>query len=141
MGLLRSFVTRHRRVTAAVGLAIVSAGIAGFLWFRPDKLFTTTTVNEALPVVSMPAHPTSSSRAQQVLSTGAFRSLEHPTRGTATIIRLADGDRLVRLERFRTSNGPDVVVALSATPSSNDSLGAYDDTELMVLAHLKGHQR
>jgi Electron transfer DM13 len=140
VGRMRAMVGRHRVAAGVVAGCIVAAGAFAFAWFRPDKLFTTTTVNEALPVVSMPAPGASSPGGREVLSSGAFRSLEHPTRGTASIIRLADGSRIVRLEGFRTSNGPDVVVALSATPSTDDSLSAYDDDALLVLAPLKGNE-
>lgn len=41
--------------------------------------------------------------------------------GTATIYRLADGNRILRFTNFRTSNGPDVHVYLVATDDARDT--------------------
>jgi hypothetical protein len=142
--------------TAMVAALLVFA----LLWFEPWQLFVNTTVNEALPE-SIGRSPAAGGAAQvpgvagtqgspatpgvtepagpRVLSTAAFRSLEHPTSGKATILVLADGKRFVRLEDFRTSSGPDVIVILSSTPPTEDSLGAYDDRALLILGELKGN--
>jgi hypothetical protein len=45
----------------------------------------------------------------------------HPSTGTATIYRLADGDRILRFTNFRTSNGPDVHVYLVAANDAKDT--------------------
>ncbi len=140
---IRSFVSRHRKAVAAVVLAGVALAIFAFLWFRPDTLFRNTRVNEAAPTTA--AQPTQNGAtapaapAAAVVSTGRFRNLEHPTSGTAKIIRLANGSHIVRLENFRTSSGPDVFVALSSTPATEDSWGAYDDDELLLLRTIKGN--
>ena len=42
-----------------------------------------------------------------------FVGQEHETSGTATIIELPDGSRTLRLEGFKTTNGPDLHVWLS----------------------------
>jgi hypothetical protein len=54
------------------------------------------------------------------IATGAFHSNAHETKGSATIYRLADGSRVLRLADFMTSNGPDVRVYLVAAPDVND---------------------
>jgi hypothetical protein len=46
--------------------------------------------------------------------TGRFHSNAHETKGVATIYRLDDGHRALRLTEFSTSNGPDVRVYLVA---------------------------
>jgi hypothetical protein len=43
---------------------------------------------------------------------GAFRSGEHTTRGTARVIRLPDGRRVLTLTDFTTSPGPDLRVRI-----------------------------
>ena len=48
------------------------------------------------------------------LATGQFHSNAHETKGVATIYRLNDGRRALRLTAFSTSNGPDVRVYLVA---------------------------
>ena len=53
------------------------------------------------------------------------------------MIRLADGRRYVRFERFRTSNGPLLRVYLSATPANGPG-GAFDD-RFLDLGALKGN--
>lgn len=132
-GRIRGLLRRHPRAVASVLLAGIALAVFGFLWFRPDKLFTDTTVDEALPTVPAPAAtgsvPATDAPAPTnvVLSTGRFRDLEHPTNGLAKIIRLADGKRIVRLENFSTSSGPDVVVWLSSIPATEDGWRAYDD--------------
>lgn len=144
-GRIGAFVRSHARLIAVAGVIVVGLGIFGFLWFRPDKLFTDTSVDEALPTAPAAGAggspgPTGAPAAQPVvLSSGTFRNLEHETTGTAKIVRLADGSRVVRLERFRTSSGPDVVVILSSTPATEDSWGAYDDGTFVNLGELKGN--
>jgi len=48
------------------------------------------------------------------LATGRFHTNAHRTKGQATIYRLDDGRRVLRLTEFSTSNGPDVRVYLVA---------------------------
>ncbi len=140
----RSLVARHPALTAAVVVSAVAVAIFGFLWFRPDKLFVNTTVNEALP--SAPAPPPAvggttapTAPAPRILSSGSFRSLEHETDGLARLVRLADGRQIVRLEDFQTSNGPDVLVTLSDAPATSGDAGAYDDGEFVSIGGLKAN--
>ena len=143
-GRVRGFVRRHPRSIAAIVLAGVALAIFGFLWFRPDKLLVDSTVDEALPTVQVPAasgdaSPGSAPATNVVLSSGRFRNLEHETTGVAKIIRLADGKRIVRLEGFRTSSGPDVVVWLSSIPATEDGWRAYDDGIFVNLGPLRAN--
>jgi hypothetical protein len=109
-------------------LLAVSGGLA-FLayWFAPWKLFFDATVNEAQAAPDL-----------RVLSTGAFRSLEHETSGTARLLESASGERTLRLDDLRTSNGPDLVVILSPTPATEGSWTAYGEGQLS-LGPLKGN--
>lgn len=70
------------------------------------------------------------------LAAGDFVAAEHATSGRARIIELADGSRFVRLEGLDSSDGPDLVVALSASPSGGD-WGSYDDGRYVGLGDLK----
>lgn len=120
--------------------AAIAALVGGFLWFRPDKIFVEQTVEESAPSgFATPTATASGAGGPAVLSSGAFVSLEHRTSGTAKIIRLADGSRVLRLEGLDTSNGPDLVVYLSpADPDPSDwkkyARGAVD------LGRLKGNR-
>ena len=151
MGRIRALVGRHRAMTAVV-LVVGTAAVAfALFWFQPWKLVVDETVDEPLPsalaVETVPTATASPARGDAspspsgptVLFSGAFRSLEHGTTGTARILRLADGSRIVRIEELNTSNGPDLIVILSATPASEDSWGAYDDGAHVNLGELKGN--
>lgn len=60
-------------------------------------------------------------RAAVQLSSGRFHSGAHETRGLATIYRLSDGSRVLRLTGFATSNGPDVRVYLVRASDATDA--------------------
>jgi Electron transfer DM13 len=87
---------------------------AAWYAFRPERIVTNRVVSEALPATAGPSSP-------QVLESGTFSSGVHPTTGTATIYRLGEGDRILRLSAFKTSNGPDVHVYLVAAENAKDS--------------------
>jgi hypothetical protein len=72
------------------------------------------------------------------LASGTFVDGEHTTTGIATIFRLPDGSRVLRLENFSTSDGPDVDVALSDQTAGGDDWGKYDDGRYVALGDLKG---
>jgi hypothetical protein len=67
------------------------------------------------------AEPVSPTREPAALLSGSFHDGAHETKGMATIYRLADGRRILRLSDFTTSNGPDVRVYLVAAPDATDS--------------------
>jgi hypothetical protein len=128
-----------RRLSIIVAVACVVV-IGALLWFEPWQLFATTTVSEAVPTA--PPDPGGSSDGRSgpsTLSLAPFRSLEHETTGRARILELEDGRTFVRLEDFRTSSGPDLVVLLSDTAATEDSWGAYDDGRTALLGVLKGN--
>ncbi|WP_253887458.1 DM13 domain-containing protein [Actinokineospora diospyrosa] len=129
-------------------VAVVLVAGVGLWLFQPWKLFTRSTVDEALPFVSTTtvasvvataptAVPTTtvSPTGPRVLAEGAFVSQEHPTSGTARVLE-QDGTRILRLEGFSTSDGPDVHVWLSATPAAAD-WKAYNSTRHVALGKLK----
>ena len=71
------------------------------------------------------------------LATGTFISREHETTGTARILRLPDGQQILRLEGFETSNGPALFVYLSQNPADGED-GSFDD-DYLDLGALKGN--
>jgi hypothetical protein len=73
-----------------------------------------------------------------LLSTGSFHSVAHETRGTASIYRLPDGKRVLRLTEFETSNGPDVQVYLVAADDANDN-DTVKQAGFVHVAALKGN--
>ena len=159
---------RNRRgvFLAAVGVFVVLI-IGALAVFQPWKLFVDTTVEEALPAGATEARPsgsapasterrdppttsagsvtsttaaasvTSTSSAPVATSGGPFQSYEHETTGTVRVVQ-ADGKSFLRLEDFTTSNGPDVVVYLSAAPASGPE--HLFGTEPVNLGSLKGNK-
>lgn len=141
---------RHPRRTAAVAALGLAVAVAGFLWFRPDRLFTDDAVNEALPgQAAAPAQAKGDAAAsgedapadaaRVTLAQGRFISLEHQTTGRALVLETEDGRRFLRFEGFETSNGPDLLVYLSAKePAGTDDWHGYDQ-DFVDMGMLKGN--
>lgn len=130
-------------VLLAVALSVLIAGAA---LFQPWRLFTSSSVDEPLPLSSSaagPSHaagfpappgtaspapagppsavtPEPADTAPRVLAAGEFQSQEHTTSGTASLVALPDGSRVVRLENLAGSDGPDVRVWLSGLGAGGD---------------------
>ena len=62
----------------------------------------------------------------------------HHTDGTASVYRLGDGSRVLRLESFRSTNGPDLYVYLSGTASPRNS-GELSAAGEFEVGRLKGN--
>ncbi|MGA8488938.1 MAG: DM13 domain-containing protein [Terriglobales bacterium] len=104
---------KHRQLL--IGIPVLAIALfAAWYAFRPERLYVNQRVNEAFPT-------TGTGSSAQALESGAFHSILHPTEGTATIYRLGDGDRLLRLTHFSTSNGPDVHVYMVAANDAKDA--------------------
>ena len=106
-------------------------GVAVFVlaYFQPQKLFIDDHVDEALPAAEAAGAVPERS--------GRFVSREHSTSGVATIYRLDDGRRFLRIDDLHTSNGPALFVYLSANPAGGRE-SAFDDRYLN-LGGLKGN--
>jgi pentapeptide MXKDX repeat protein len=77
----------------------------------------------------------------KTLVTGKFHGKAHKTEGRATIYQEADGKLVLRLTKFKTSNGPDVHVILVATTDAMDDANFLkDNTEKLELGKLKGNE-
>jgi hypothetical protein len=96
-----------------VAIAAVVA-IAGWFAFRPERLVVNRQVDEAMPAAQ-------GRLSAQPLESGRFYSILHPTEGTATVYRLTNGSRFLRLTSFSTSNGPDVHVYMVAADDAKDA--------------------
>ncbi|CAL9338804.1 hypothetical protein SUDANB6_00227 [Streptomyces sp. enrichment culture] len=141
----------RRTVVPVLMVLVVAAGVGLFL-FRPWTVFADTTVDEALPTASGSAtgpattdgagvkggeRPTPNSGPED-LARGSFVTHEHETRGTARTVRLTDGGRVLRLENFRTSGGPDVRVYLSLRDAGAVKAGLGEGA--VGLGELKGNR-
>ena len=152
---------RAPRGWSLVGLVAAAVAIVGVLLyaFQPWALWTTTVVDEALPTApaSAPARSPSSAPSAAVsadpaagststapaaagpavVASGTFRSYEHETTGTASLVKVGEA-YVVRLTDFATSNGPDVKVWLTRA-----GVGAADgsrDAGYIALGDLKGNR-
>jgi hypothetical protein len=74
----------------------------------------------------------------QLLTTGMFHNGAHETKGTAAVLQLADGQRVLRLTGFETSNGPDVHVYLVAAADATDN-ETVTSAGFIDLGSLKGN--
>jgi Electron transfer DM13 len=123
-----------------IGSILVMVAVGWYL-FRPELLFVDQTVNEALPT-SATATRSSTHAQSSVLATGRFHRVSHDTSGVATIHQLNEGQRLVRLTAFETSNGPDVRVYLVAAKDAtdNDTVTRAGYVDLGAMKGNKGDQ-
>jgi len=75
----------------------------------------------------------------KVLARGELHKAEKAGKGTATVYKLADGKRVLRLSDFETDNGPDLHVRLIAADDANDT-ASVAKTEFVELGKLKGNK-
>jgi hypothetical protein len=127
-----------------IGTYLVTAGAIGVFLASTalrdrvvsERVVTGAALPDAAPAPSAGAPRAPAPRPKNVqLARGRFTAGEHATRGTATIVRLADGRRFLTLTSFSTSPGPDVRVRLaSARTLDGGEDGAVD------LGALKGNR-
>jgi hypothetical protein len=137
----------RKPVTWVVLVVVVAGAATALALFEPWRLFTSSRVDEPDPVAAAaeagpgetgePGTPESGAPAKpQILSEGRFVSQEHDTSGMARVVELPNGERILRLADFSTSDGPDVHVWLSAAKSGGD-WHAADDGKHVALGELK----
>ena len=118
---------KWRLVLLLIAIALFAAWYA----FRPERLVVNRRVNEAFPAAD-------GSSSAQVVESGSFSGVMHPTSGTATLYRTSDGGRFLRFTNFKTSNGPDVHVYLVAVDDARDS-ATVKDSDFIDLGTIKGN--
>ena len=95
----------------------------------------------AMLISLMGFEPVSAQEKAKTLETGTFHGKVHNTSGRATIYREADGQLILRLTNFKTSNGPDVhVVLIAAKDADDDANFLKSSTERVELGTLKGNE-
>lgn len=105
-----------------------------------------TTSAPTLPKPAPSLRPAPSPRpapAQAVaLAAGSLISHEHETSGTVRLVRLADGRRVLTLEKLNTSDGPALHVWLTDAPvrAGSDGWSVFDDGRYVDLGALKGNR-
>jgi hypothetical protein len=136
-------------VTWLALVVLAAAGAFGLYWFQPWKLVVDQQVDEALSSpapdpVAEPAGPgePAAPAGPVLVARGELISHEHPTTGTARIVRNPDGGHLLELVDLDTSNGPDLRVWLTDQPviEGRDGWHVFDDGAWLELGRLKGNQ-
>lgn len=136
---IRAFLGRHKALAASTAVLLFALFVAGAALFQPWRLFTSSTVDEALPGSGQTPSPNGTVAVQQltpgdpgsgvpspvpvpprVIAEGAFVSQEHSTSGMARLVKLPDGKLVLRLENLASSDGPDVKVWLSDQEAGGD---------------------
>ncbi|WP_285777539.1 DM13 domain-containing protein [Microtetraspora sp. NBRC 13810] len=140
---------RHPATWVVVALGAIVCAVLLYL-FQPWRVFTTVEVNEAVPGAAAPRQPVSREAAEPVepvaapktLAEGDFISHEHETSGVAKVLELEGGERVLRIEDFHTSDGPDLRVWLSDQPVREGTDGWFnlDDGKVVELGELKGNK-
>ena len=94
-------------------------------------------------VTGMPASQAPAARAEAPANiqerSGRFTSGEHTTTGTARIVKLADGRRVLTLTSFETAAGPDLRVRI--VPGASTDGGADEAIDLGALKGNRGDQQ
>src|SRR5262249_51391891 len=114
----------------AIPIAAVAAVVAWYA-FRPERLVVNRRVDEPLPTAQGGSPP-------QLLVSGQFYSILHPTAGTATIYQMGDKTRVLRFTNFSTSNGPDVHVYMVAAEDAKD-VATVENSGFVDLGVIKGN--
>ncbi len=161
--------TRVRRIVT-IALAVAAIPAIALAWWLGSPLFLNKTVDEQFPRTVTAEIPAEVTRAEvemvmetmakmdsemmeampedmataQVVSSGSLRDGDrfHLGSGQATIYSVPEGGHLLRLENIDVTNGPALVVLLSAhpDPTTRDELKGADYIELAKLKGNRGSQ-
>lgn len=114
---------RKRNVVAGVVVLLL---FVGWYAFRPERVVIDQRVDEATGASGV------------VIATGVFHGVAHDGKGSASIIRRADGSRVLELTQFETSNGPDLRLYLVGARDATDS-DTVKTAGFVELGALKGN--
>ncbi|HEY1175319.1 MAG TPA: DM13 domain-containing protein [Phytomonospora sp.] len=144
----------RKPVAWAVSAVVVVAIAFGLFWFQPWKLWTSTTVDEDLPVAAAgpsgggaPEGADGSSAPStgddptiaHLLAEGDFVTHEHDTSGKAQLFKQPDGTVVLALADLKTSDGPDLRVWVTDQEVGDDWF-VFDDGYYVELGKLKGNK-
>jgi hypothetical protein len=125
-------------ISAIIAAIVIPAGV-----YALSPLFINTTIDEKLPDTALATESEKDEMAETmeddtmmeetesrvaVSLSGAFVGVGdgiHDAQGHALVVPLEDGQKILRLEDFRSTNGPDLYVYLASDSSASDyvSLG------------------
>ncbi|PVW04386.1 hypothetical protein DEA06_10305 [Microbacterium sp. Gd 4-13] len=152
--------TRKRAILwSSTGVVLVAVVVVAAALFQPWRLFTNTTVDDALPPgettststataepaasapTETPAPAASADPVYTDLARGSFITHEHETSGSVRLVQQPDGSRVLAIAGLDTSDGPDLRVWLSDQPviEGVDGWHVFDDGRYLELGALKGN--
>jgi hypothetical protein len=118
-----------------IPIAVTLVVLLPIAWYLGSPLFLNQVVRESLP-------PGASGATKPAASaSGRFTVVDsiHKGAGTAAVVTLPGGQRLLRFEEdFTVTNGPDLFVYLSAHPEPRDSVQLHAGGAVEI-ARLKGN--
>lgn len=136
-----------------IAAVVVVALALGLFWFQPWKLWTSTTVDEDLPVAAAPTDGASTApdtsegpssgedpTVAHLLAEGDFVTHEHATSGKAQLFRQPDGTIVLAIAGLKTSDGPDLRVWVTDQAVEKDAWDVFDDGYYVELGKLKGNK-
>ena len=115
---------------AVVISLVVIVLIVGWYAFRPERLVVNKRADEVVPAAS--------AGSLAALASGPFHGIAHETKGTATVYQDTNGNRVLRLSNFSTSNGPDVHVYMVAADNAYDA-ATVEHAGFIDLGNIKGN--
>ena len=93
----------------------------------------TTTTTTAAPATTTTTPTTTTEAVPEgpiLLSSSEWISLGHPGTGTVLVYRQPDGSHVIRFEDLDVSNGPDLLVILSASPLVDDRGATFNAADI-----------
>jgi hypothetical protein len=115
---------------AVVISLVVIVLIVAWYAFRPERLVVNKRADEAVPAAS--------AGSLAALASGPFHGIAHETKGTATVYQDTNGNRVLRLSNFSTSNGPEVHVYMVAADNAYDA-ATVEHAGFIDLGNIKGN--
>ncbi len=126
-----------RKIRRVFMLGLLAIGI-----WAISPYFFSRRVSEDFPA-RQPQAPAAPSGPQALLH-GSFTRVDplHAAEGTATVYKLLDGGLVLRLEGFKSTNGPDLFVGLSGHPMPRSRAEVHDQgyEEIEALKANEGDQ-
>jgi hypothetical protein len=125
---------RALRVPLVAGYLVTAVAIGGYLsWSTLHDRVADEDVVVGAPADGVPR--AERARRNLQVASGTFESLEHPSEGSAAVVRLPSGRRVLTFREFSTAAGPDLRVRLVVGDTTDGaSPGALD------LGALKGNR-
>ncbi|MBI4202644.1 MAG: DM13 domain-containing protein [Chloroflexi bacterium] len=166
MASLKHFIVSPLGKTVAIALGVLAIPAVALAWWLASPLFISEEVSEQFPMAYQAQAPPGMTLAEVEsilagmakvdspmtetveegmalavrLKSGVLRDADsfHKGRGQAVIYGLPSGERLLRLEDIRITNGPDLHVLLSAHPDPRNP-AEVKDTGFLDMGKLKGN--